>query len=280
VLLSVVDGRPPRRDGEIVLGPATMRAVGARPGGLVRVTVADPDGHPRTSTFRVVGRASFSPSFETGALALGTGSAMSLGALVDAECPPASAIPRCRATILDATRVRILVRADRDRAGAADLARQEHHFAAYFGGPGRVPLELVNFGESVSFPLLFGFALSLFGAATMIHLLLVSVRRRRRETGLLKVLGLLRRQVAAVVSWQATTVAAAGIVVGVPLGIAVGRLAWRAFAVSFGVVPVAVLPAVAVAGVAVAVLAAANLLAFVPALLAARSRPGRLLRTE
>ena len=32
-------------------------------------------------------------------------------------------------------------------------------------------------------------ALSLFGAATMVHLLLVSVARRRRETGLLKSLG-------------------------------------------------------------------------------------------
>ena len=65
---------------------------------------------------------------------------------------------------------------------------------------GRIkPTELINFGESVSFPLLFGVALSLFGAATLVHLLLVSVRRRRSEAGLLKVLGFVRRQLAAVV---------------------------------------------------------------------------------
>jgi hypothetical protein len=46
--------------------------------------------------------------------------------------------------------------------------------------------------RSVSFPLLFGVALSLFGAATLVHLLLVSVSRRRAEAGLLKVLPALR----------------------------------------------------------------------------------------
>ena len=73
---------------------------------------------------------------------------------------------------------------------------------------------LVNFGESVNFPLLFAVALSVFGAATLLHLLLVSVARRRVEAGLLKALGFVRRQVAAAVCWQAAAVALVGIVVG------------------------------------------------------------------
>ena len=92
----------------------------------------------------------------------------------------------------------------------------------------------------MNFPLLFGGLLALFGAATMVHLLLVSVARRRTEAGLLKVLGFVRRQVAAVVSWQATAVALVGIIAGVPLGIAVGKTAWRIFATNFGVVPFSV----------------------------------------
>ena len=56
----------------------------------------------------------------------------------------------------------------------------------------------------------------------MVHLLLVSVARRRTETGLLKVLGFVRRQVGAAVCWQATTIALAGIAAGVPLGVAAG----------------------------------------------------------
>ena len=139
---------------------------------------------------------------------------------------------------------------------------------------------LVNFGESVNFPLLFGIALSLFGAATMVHLLLDSVARRRTETGLLKVLGFVRRQVGAAVCWQATTIALAGIAVGVPLGVAAGRVLRRVFATNFGVVPVPVVPVLLVAAVAAGVLTAANVLAAVPALLAARSRPGQLLRAE
>jgi ABC-type antimicrobial peptide transport system permease subunit len=141
-------------------------------------------------------------------------------------------------------------------------------------------MSLVNFGESVNFPLLFGLALSLFGAATMVHLLLVSVARRRNETGLLKVLGFVRRQVAAAVCWQATAVALVGIVVGVPVGIAAGKVLWRVFATNFGVVPVPVVQPLLLAALVTAVLAAANVLAAVPALLAARSHPGQLLRAE
>jgi ABC-type antimicrobial peptide transport system permease subunit len=85
---------------------------------------------------------------------------------------------------------------------------------------------LVNFGESVNFPLLLALALAVFGAATLLHLL-VSVARRRVEAGLLKALGFVRRQVAAAVCWQASVVALVGIAIGVPAGIAAGRVLWR-----------------------------------------------------
>jgi ABC-type lipoprotein release transport system permease subunit len=140
------------------------------------------------------------------------------------------------------------------------------------------PVSLVNFGEAVNFPLIFGVMLALFGAATLLHLLVVSVARRRREVGLLKVLGFVNRQVAAAVSWQATTLALVGIVIGVPLGLAVGQEVWRAFASNLGVVPVSVVPVWLVVALALGVLAVSNLLAIAPALAASRSRPGQLLR--
>jgi ABC-type antimicrobial peptide transport system permease subunit len=132
----------------------------------------------------------------------------------------------------------------------------------------------------LNFPLLFAIALSVFGAATLLHLLLVSRARRRAETGLLKALGFVRRQVAAAFCWQATAVAVAGAVIGGPAGIAAGRLLWRVFATNFGVIPVAVTDPVLTVALAAAVLAAANLLAVVPALLAARPRPAVLLRSR
>jgi len=276
-LISAVDGRLPQRDREIALGAATMRATGARPGGLVQVAVTDAAGARHLARFRVVGRASFPVSFGTGGL--GSGAAMTVGALIDAQCPPGHGQPACQRAARQGIVWAVLVRPAPGPAGATALARHVRAYHEYASRPVE-PTELVNFGEAVNFPLLFGVMLSLFGAATMVHLLLVSVARRRSETGLLKVLGFVRHQVAAAVCWQATTVAVIGIVAGVPLGVAAGQFVWRAFATSFGVVPVAVVPPLLLAVLAAAVLAAANALAAVPALLAARSRPGQLLRAE
>ena len=52
------------------------------------------------------------------------------------------------------------------------------------------PTNLVNFGEAVNFPLILGLVVVLFGVATLLHLLLTSLNRRRREMGLLKSLGM------------------------------------------------------------------------------------------
>ena len=81
--------------------------------------------------------------------------------------------------------------------------------------------------------------------------------------------------------WQATTVALVGIVVGVPLGVAVGQVVWRAFATNLGAVPVATVPVWLIAALALGVFVVANLLAVVPALVAARSKTAsQLLRTQ
>jgi hypothetical protein len=276
-LISVVDGRLPRGDRDIMLGAATMRAIGARPGGTVRVTVPNPvTGAAHTARFRVVGRGSFPPGFATGGL--GSGAVMTMSALTAVRCPPGDGRPACRDHARRGLMYSALARSAPGPAGAAALARYTSRYRSYIASP-QEPVELVNFGQSVSFPLLFGVALSLFAAATMVHLLLVSVNRRT-GAGLLKVLGFLRRQVAAIVGWQATVVALMGIVAGVPLGIAAGKIAWRLFATNFGVVPVPVAPAAVLAVLACGVLVAANALAAAPAWLAARSRPAQLLRAE
>ena len=276
-LISVVDGRLPEGDHEIMLGAATMRSVGAQPGGLVRVIVTDPGGARHKAQFRVVGRGAFPPSFGTGGL--GSGAAITLSALTNTQCPPGAGRAACQRNVQRGTIYSVLARAAPGPAAAAALAR---HVSKYpqFAGQEQEPIELVNFGQSVNFPLLFGGMLALFGAATMLHLLLVSVSRRRTEAGLLKVLGFVRYQVAAVVSWQATAVTLVGIVAGVPLGIAAGKVLWRVFATNFGVVPLTVVDVLLVALLAVGVLVAVNVLAFFPALLAARSRPAQLLRAE
>ena len=274
-LLSALDGRMPRGDRDIMLGVATMRAIGARVGGTVQVTVADLAGKPHVASFHVIGRA----SLNAGTGGLGNGAVMTTSAFISAQCPAGPRQSACRKSVKDGLSTVVLVRAAPGAAGNAALAR---HIARYPGLTYRPaePNVLVNFGESVNFPLLFAVALTVFGAATLLHLLLVSVASRRVEAGLLKALGFVRRQVAEAVCWQATVVALAGIVVGAPIGIAAGRVLWRVFATNFGVVPVAVVEPALIAVLVAGVLVVANLLAAVPAVLAARSDPARLLRAE
>jgi len=112
------------------------------------------------------------------------------------------------------------------------------------------------------------------------HLLVTSVRRRRRDLAVLKTLGFVRRQVSATGIWQATTVALVALAVGLPLGIAAGRWAWMLVADRLGVVPVSVVPALVLTLVALTTVLAANLVAAVPAWMAARTRPATVLRAE
>src|SRR3989442_5046889 len=71
----------------------------------------------------------------------------------------------------------------------------------------------------------------------MMHTLVSSIRRRRRDLAILKTLGFLRGQVSAAVAWQATTLVVLALLIGLPLGIAAGRWGWNVFANQLGVVP-------------------------------------------
>jgi ABC-type lipoprotein release transport system permease subunit len=75
-----------------------------------------------------------------------------------------------------------------------------------------------------------GAVLVLLAVGTLIHVLLTSVHRRRRDLAVLKTLGLVRSQVLRVVAWQATALAAAALLIGLPLGVLASRWAWALFA--------------------------------------------------
>jgi len=96
----------------------------------------------------------------------------------------------------------------------------------------------------------------------------------------LRALGITRWQSRMVVVTQATMLAAAGLVIGAPLGVALGRTTWRSVAESTPLQylpPVAWLALILMAPVA---LVAANALAVWPSQRAASLRVGQVLRTE
>jgi len=278
LLLSAVSGRLPSGLRDVDLGTTTLRQVGAHVGSVVHLTVQVPGGTTRTASFHVVGKASFPGQFGLGGL--GVGAAFTLAGLQDAVCPPEPTQRACLSAYLGNHAGAVMAVAHPGPKGAAAITHLLGAFPNIATRP-TTPISLVNFGEAVNFPLILGFMLALFGGATLLHLLVVSVARRRREIGLLKALGFVNSQVEAAVCWQAVTVAMVGIVVGVPLGVAAGQVVWRSFASNLGAVPVATDPIWVIATLSVSVLVVAILLAVAPSVMAARSKTaGQLLRTQ
>jgi polyferredoxin len=126
------------------------------------------------------------------------------------------------------------------------------------------PANVVSLASIAGLPVALSGLLALIAAGTLAHTLASSTRRRRRDLAILKTLGFLRRQVRQAVAWQATTIAAIALLVGLPTGVAGGRWAWRYFAAQLGVLPE---PAVPLAAILIAIpgaLVMANLIAAAP----------------
>jgi ABC-type antimicrobial peptide transport system permease subunit len=146
--------------------------------------------------------------------------------------------------------------------------------------PATLPVAVADLERIEDLPLALAAFFALLACATVAHALVTTVRRRRHDLAVLRSIGFTRRQTRGAIAWQATLLATAGIVVGVPLGIAAGRLAWRWLADNFPIAyvpPVAALAVVLVASVALVV---ANALAAGPAHVATRIRPAEALRVE
>jgi hypothetical protein len=226
----------------------------------------------------VVGTTVLPPDFNPRG-GLGTGAILSLAGFVGHRCPSGRDGESCIASTVLANNGAFLVRAAPGPRGGAAIAALSRAYASQVNFP-QPPTNLVNFGEAVNFPLILGLIVVLFGVATLVHMLLSSLNRRRREMALLKSLGFVRRQIALSVSWQTTTVAMIGILLGVPLGIALGRVVWNAFASNLGVPAPPVVTFWVIAAIAVGTLVVANVLAVGPAFVASRAKAASLLNAE
>jgi hypothetical protein len=262
-----VQGHLPTGADQIALGEHTLAAIHARIGSVIEVSLAS---FP-PSRLRIVGTAVF-PTLSD-ALGLGKGVALTVSGL--RRLLP-SGLP---APPLDTLLVRFRPSADAE-AGVNALAVREARLGPYVVQGPATPTDLVNFGRVQDLPLLLGVALSLLALLTIVHLLLTSVRRRHRDFAVLRSLGFTRRQVRSAVRWQAGTLTAAALCLGVPAGILCGRIAWRAFAGQLGILPVPVVPLAALAVLVPAALALVVAVAAVPGESAARARPTEILRSE
>ena len=264
---TLLEGRAARRPNEIVLGSKTLDLVGKHVGETVAVRTID----GASTTKRVVGVGVF-PYFGEGGFTpagLGTGAQAGSGAMPH---PNFVLVHIASGPGQDANVTRLLH--DAKGAGLCDPDQQCLLLAS------QRPADIVNYGRIQQTPLVLGALLAALAVAIFAHVLLTSMRRRRRDIAILKALGFARGQVYAAVSWQATALAVVAFVVGVPLGVVAGRLAWTSFANALGATTNASVPVTALLLSLPIVLLAANAIAAVPGILAGRQKPSPALRTE
>jgi len=263
---TVLEGRPPAAEDEVVLGTKTMRDLALGVGDAVPVTSVD----GTEGTLTVVGRgvfpviAAYPGSDKT---TLGEGAALTQPGL------------RRWSPRFSPEGIATRVSDDVDVAGVVadiDIPPSEYTDIQPVGRPSDVAsLERVR-----STPLILSALLAALIAVTVAHALGAAVRARRRELAVLRTFGFTRRQVVTAVGTQASLIALVALVVGIPIGVAFGRLAWSSIVDRLGAVVDLVTPVLALFLAALAVLAVANLVGLVPGLRAARSHPADTLRTE
>lgn len=162
----------------------------------------------------------------------------------------------------------------RDRSHALSELVQRQVISPVPAPPGDVKnLQLVRV-----YPLWLAGFLAALGLLAVVHALLVSGRRRDHQVGVLRALGMTRAQVVGAVSAQGAAMSLLGVVVGVPLGVALGRWTWSLSAHQLGVgegavVPLAVLAVVLGSGVVLLLALGAS-----AGWWAGRSTPSRALR--
>jgi putative ABC transport system permease protein len=256
---TVTRGRPPATSKEVALGADSMDEFGVDIGDDVSL----PPGADDPVSFRVVGEVLVNDGFET---------RPGDGALVTPEAYDVIA-----AAGGDASTYAVWVDDDHDRTKT--LAAVRDAFPTTYLEP-RPPDKIANLQHVAAQPKLLTLVVGVLAGAALIHALAMSVTRSRRQIGVLKTLGFTRRQVISSVGWHATTIAAAALVVGIPLGVILGRLAWTAISQSIGVRVEHSLPAAAIGIVVGVVVVVANVAALVPGAAAARTRTALALRAE
>ncbi len=258
IVPTTTDGTAPAQPDEIMLGTRTARRLGLDVGDQLTARLG-----ARSVDLTVSGVGVF-PDF-AGTAGLGAGVELTLDGL--AALTPAPVTDTVLVNVVPGPEGQALV-ADLlvGQASATYLPTQPSDLAA---------LERLG-----GLPSVVALLLAVVGLLGLLGALVTSVRRRRGRLATLKAVGFTRAQVAAVVLWQAATLALVAVVVAVPVGIAAGRLLWLLFTERLGVpfeptVPLGWLLALAGGSLVVAVVAAVG-----PAVQAARIRPGPALRAE
>ena len=262
VSFTVLSGRLPTTTDEVALGALTMRNLGVHLGDQVSALEADLTS---TTPLTVVGTVVL-PSVSDGVY--------NLGAVITADNVDALALGG------DATDGIVL----RYPPGV-DAVALEHQLAQDYGlsfglftqahPPGAVSALTDIRGIVMALAAFF----AALGAAALLHALLVA-SRRSATLSILRMLGFVRRQVFGAVTVLSLRLLAAGLLIGLPLGLVVGRLSWWMMVAHLDVIATPQTPWTAIVLVPVIGCGVALLAATWPGLVASRADLGRRLQPE
>ncbi len=294
----ILSGHGLEANDQIVIGSATLAVLHKHVGDTVELSYETPADAPiyvpptplkivGTATFPAVGYASFIADHTS----MGTGALFSKGIFSSAFLRAAvgTTDPNLSGPELVFVRLRSGVSAAAGQANLQGIADAANRIFA--GDPGAVdnsvavigvqrPAQIVNYRSIGATPVILAGGLALGAIVALALTLVASVRRRRRDLALLKALGFSPRQLAAVVAWQSTVTAFVGVIIGVPLGIVIGRQLWTVFARNINAVPDPTVPVLSVMLVALGALVFANVVAAIPGRIAALTPTALVLRAE
>ena len=266
---SIVSGRAARAPNEVALGKKALDAIHKHIGDSVKIR-----GDSGTRRFRVVGQVVLPVLQSDSPEPLADSAAVTSRGFV--RLFPLETVPNLSIVARFARGVDV-ARIPRTRSGLFKFVPGPVPIG---GTPPSVPVEIDRIRQVDQLPTILGGLLGLLATVAVAHAVVLAIRRRRRDLAVLRTLGFERRDVRAAIAYQATTLAVLGLLVGVPAGIAVGRVVWRAVADGLGVRPVTDVSVLALVAVAIGALIVANLIGTLAATAAIHDRPATVLAAE
>jgi ABC-type lipoprotein release transport system permease subunit len=279
VSVVIDEGRPAQTADEIVLGGETIDRLDVRVGDLVEVDTGEGSRPMRltgSGVFPRMGQGSFSTTGLGIGAQLGGASLVSFGDFENV--PPDYELDGKRYNFVAVDLAAAPSARDREFRELETAAVADEAFA--FTRTEQPPTKIRDLDRVRVVPGATAAVLALVGVAALAHLLITSVRERRRELALLQTLGFSRRQLQASVRWQASVVALAALAIGAPLGILLGRAVWTRFADGLYTTAGAETPWIWLSAVLIGSVIVANLVAAPAGRAAARTRLAVVLRDE
>jgi hypothetical protein len=275
---TLLEGRAPRGDDEIVVGGDTLDVLGAEVGDVVGaqvLTAIDIGGEPAAAPvdLRIVGVATFPAVNQIGTdmPRLGTGALVTRDAYLRMDGDPANQPEFTTVRLVDGADASALIAANPE--GFRDAAQSN---TVWFTDA--KPAEILQLDAAMPYlrgALLVGYAILL---AVIVHASWTIVRANRHDLAVLRVIGCSRRQLDGVTAWQVFPVAVGALLIGIPIGIGLGRAAFGWFADSLAVVDDVSIPFGVLALLVFGVLVAALVAALVATAATRRNRTALILR--